>query len=513
MADINQGIKYTIEAEDKASTVVQKVGNEAAANVQAIEKAMAGANAVTSALQGNFTNAIASLGRFTKDFAGLGSLIAKATGWVAIIGGVVSVFQHWRQKAEELKSRLEAVRALRFDEHLKAIKQAQSDLADEVDRTISSIDKQLDSDIKSLDIIKEKTKAQIELNRQIQISGKTTEEQERINAKANADAAASERNYTASKIAAQISANAGKLDALQSLRERNAEMSDSAYAKYQNSMRAESEIYNKALDKAADRKMAAMFAKLNSTVLGSVEAASMSPDERARRRDEYKRRLRVSDEFKADLLNNADYQNALKRSEELRGVYLGAEKGVSRIDAAIQAGEEARKVLEEEKKIDEIKTKAAVQAEKNRQDKIAEVKVEATRDTSKKTALIEANAALQSASTLERSANERLAAAKAVVNQAWGWYRDKDSLKAQLDEEKVNAEAEKQFEKDFARLSFRRDWRTAKNLTVDQEAVRRVGLAREEEAAAKKAAEETAANTARAADALEEIKAAMTEEA
>jgi len=78
---------------------------------------------------------------------------------------------------------------------------------------------------------------------------------------------------------------------------------------------------------------------------------------------------------------------------------------------------------------------------------------------------------------------------------------------------KANAEAEKQFEKDFARLSFRRDWRTAKNLTVDQEAVRRVGLAREEEAAAKKAAEETAANTARAADALEEIKAAMTEEA
>ena len=73
------------------------------------------------------------------------------------------------------------------------------------------------------------------------------------------------------------------------------------------------------------------------------------------------------------------------------------------------------------------------------------------------------------------------------MNQAWGWYRDKDSLKAQIEEEKANAAAERQFEQDFDRLRFRRDWREATNLSLDQEAVRRVALAREEEEAAQKA--------------------------
>ncbi len=76
-------------------------------------------------------------------------------------------------------------------------------------------------------------------------------------------------------------------------------------------------------------------------------------------------------------------------------------------------------------------------------------------------------------------------------------------MKAQLEEEKADAEARRQYEKDFEKLSFRRDWRTAKNLSVDQEAVRRVALAKEEEAAAQKAVLETAENTRRSAEALE----------
>ena len=54
-------------------------------------------------------------------------------------------------------------------------------------------------------------------------------------------------------------------------------------------------------------------------------------------------------------------------------------------------------------------------------------------------------------------------------------------MAAQLEEEKADAAARKQFEKDFAKLKDRRrDWRTAESLTVDDEAVRRVALAREE---------------------------------
>lgn len=123
-----------------------------------------------------------------------------------------------------------------------------------------------------------------------------------------------------------------------------------------------------------------------------------------------------------------------------------------------------------------------------------------------------AKAELDERSREEVSAQTRLAAAQAKVRQAWGWYRDKDSLAAQLAEEKADAEAQRQYEKDFDRLrGRRRDWRTADDLSLDDEAVRRVALAKEEEAAAAKAVLETAENTARAADALEAIEAMFEE--
>ena len=96
--------------------------------------------------------------------------------------------------------------------------------------------------------------------------------------------------------------------------------------------------------------------------------------------------------------------------------------------------------------------------------------------------------------------------AESKLQQAWGWYRDKDSMRAQLEEEKADAAAQKQFEKDFAKLkSKRRDWRTAENLSVDDEAVRRVGLAREEKAAADKHLAEIEKNTADLAKKLDEL--------
>ena len=112
----------------------------------------------------------------------------------------------------------------------------------------------------------------------------------------------------------------------------------------------------------------------------------------------------------------------------------------------------------------------------------------------------------------QADAEKRLAAAQANVQKAWGWYRDKDFLAAQIAEEKADAEAQKQYEKDFEKLrDRRRDWRTATNLSLDDEAVRRVALAKEEEAAAQLAVKETAENTRRAAEALEAIEAAFDE--
>jgi hypothetical protein len=106
----------------------------------------------------------------------------------------------------------------------------------------------------------------------------------------------------------------------------------------------------------------------------------------------------------------------------------------------------------------------------------------------------------------EAEMRNNVAAADAKLQQAWGWYRDKDSMAAQMAEEKANAAALKQFEKDFEKLKSRhRDWREAENLSVDDEAVRRVALAREEKQNAERHLSEIERNTAELAEKLEEL--------
>ena len=210
-------------------------------------------------------------------------------------------------------------------------------------------------------------------------------------------------------------------------------------------------------------------------------------------------------------------QDAAKRVQELerkledarhrRGLLDVKEETAQYSDAAemqTELNETWKEVDDAEKKeIEEIKEKAIEAANEVKEAKLraqAEVKDTRMRD-------------LREASEAEASAQQRLAAARAAVDRAWGWYRDKDSLKAQLEEEKSEAEAQRQFEKDFEKLKDKRpDWEKAKNLSLDQEAVKRVVLARREEESATAAVEETAENTRRAANALAAIQQVLEEE-
>lgn len=98
----------------------------------------------------------------------------------------------------------------------------------------------------------------------------------------------------------------------------------------------------------------------------------------------------------------------------------------------------------------------------------------------------------------ESAAQGRQSAAQGALSTAWGWYRDQSRMQAVIDEQKAQAAAEVQWQKDFDRLkSFRRDWRTAEfgSLSASDEAVRQVAFAKEEKAAADRAVIETAENT------------------
>lgn len=100
---------------------------------------------------------------------------------------------------------------------------------------------------------------------------------------------------------------------------------------------------------------------------------------------------------------------------------------------------------------------------------------------------------------LQSDAESRLSAAQAAVSKAWGWYKDKSSMQSEIDAYNEQKAAEVQWEKDFAKLKDkRRDWRDVEfgKLSADEEAVRQVALAKEEEQAAQKALDEIAENTA-----------------
>ena len=115
---------------------------------------------------------------------------------------------------------------------------------------------------------------------------------------------------------------------------------------------------------------------------------------------------------------------------------------------------------------------------------------------------------LQERQRAESEAQARLSAATSAEQRAWGWYRNRDSWAAQLQDERDNADAEKRFAKEWESLQRKSNWRTAK-LSDDEEIVRRVGLAREEKAAAEKYAQQTAEATERSAIALEALQQAI----
>lgn len=109
-------------------------------------------------------------------------------------------------------------------------------------------------------------------------------------------------------------------------------------------------------------------------------------------------------------------------------------------------------------------------------------------------------------------AEDRLSRAKDASKQAWGWYRDKDSFRDQLAEEKAQAEAEAQFAREAAALQDRRE-RASRSMFGDrgmalsegEQVVQRVLAARAEEAEAAGALVRIEENTRNLSDIMEKL--------
>jgi len=190
---------------------------------------------------------------------------------------------------------------------------------------------------------------------------------------------------------------------------------------------------------------------------------------------------------KADAVDVAETEKQEK--EKVQADLAKAQKGIDEKKAKELAEKEAAERIKiAEKEAEERRKLAAQQIEAEHRARIANIRSEA--DTSAKT---------------QADAADRLSRARAGAQQAWGWYRDPESFKRQLAEEKDEAAAQKQFDKDFDKLNDRRDWRTTDRLSEREESVRRVALSREEEKRAEAALVAIEANTKDLAKKLDEL--------
>lgn len=225
-------------------------------------------------------------------------------------------------------------------------------------------------------------------------------------------------------------------------------------------------------------------------------------------------------------------KNGKKAAADAKIEASEAEAAIAKAQTALDVlatKREARELAVQNEIAAEVEADRKAQAEKDKA--AAEKRAEAERKAAEKVAAERARLDAQEAARRERERQAELAArirdhqkllaaeraeesktrsavsaAESKLQQAWGWYRDKDSMAAQIAEEKADAQARKQFEKDFERLKDRRrDWRKAENLSVDDEAVRRVALAREEKETAEKHLAEIEKNTADLAAKLDEL--------
>ena len=497
--EIRQGVVYEITGENKTGAAVdeavrtaeegaKKVAEASKKSGDAALKAFNPLRAVTAALHGNFGALASEITKVVPSFAKMGLAGAAAAGVVgAAVQGVISAVSALADLIK-VAFNMDAV----SDEAHRA-SAAMLDLNNEAERFATKMSEARETSERQTkqlrdqaDAVAAMTRAQNEYNRQLEIAAaKTPEEREKVGRKYDTiDAEAAEKSAAAKR------------------KIRRGELADEE-------RRLQAEI-----------REAKRMQKAGQDMIGKEHTTGYGADiywEQAEKLEELQKKLE-DNRHASEMLDRedetAEVERAARVQREANAERARAEEAAEKAkrDAERKAKEEEREEAEYQRELDRELAEAA--REEARETAEAQKRAEAELHAQKLRDIAEQKSAVAQAADEQRAAEARLAAARSQVQQAWGWYRDKDSMARQLEEEKAEAAAQTQFEKDFERLkSFRYDWRTAKNLSVDEEAVRRVALAKEEESAAQEAVIEASRAAREAADSLAVIERAVTEDA
>ena len=485
------------------------------------EEASKGFGRLTEAARGAMKGIGGTLGQ-------LGEMFLQGGIWGAMAAAATKAFtliwDHFAKESERAAKRAERA----FNESLSSIKDGAAAIDKAFDSAMSGIDKAISRFDAMSNSVKELTKAEIELAKQHAIAN-------------GMDAASA--NAAAADLSAQVDfeAEERRLQNLIAMEQKRVDAAKDAEAKTAEEVKKATE--QKAAAEAEYQKKREEYIKKNArefittgtTVYGSVQTVKLSEqeieeerrkaafdfdesDEGAKLREKVRKAKDAIDGIKTD-------EKALAAADEARAKIEQAQTSLD----VLATKREARELAVQNEIADKIEADHKAQVEKDKA--AADKRAEEEKKAAEKAAADRARLDAQEAARRERERQAELAArirdhqkllaaeraeesktrssvsaAESKLQQAWGWYRDKDSMAAQLAEEKADAQARKQYEKDFERLkSRRRDWRTAENLSVDDEAVRRVALAREEKEAAERHLAEIEKNTANLAEKLDEL--------
>ena len=505
MAEVKQGLNYEITANDKASAVadkaaknVEKSASDASQKIKigALEGAE-GFNAISAAsnlASGNLAGVGQEAAKLLPKFKNIGA--AGSLAFAAIGGAILGVMKSLEAGRDLVKTWLNLGSAPEEIQNatasLSELKAQAEDFAEAMTRAKEEAERQCQIFEDELNALHQMTEAQNEFNRAQALALATTEKQRNeinryyddLNALNKYDADAASR----------LNKRVGLRDEESRLR---AELAEANRRK--NELLKTSQNMTKVAQKSKTGFWGSVWDEFVKDTTGKVQGndkAMSALNAGTEASNKYFDELDKIEELQKKIEENLHKQK-LADIEEETAQKKAATKVVQQIDKENQEQQKqqqdsAQKAKEDEQKL--IETNKTKQIKANNEIMAARQKT------------------LQEFTDLESQASARVAAAQSKVAEAWGWYRDKDKMAAQIKEEKAEAEAQKQFEKDFEKLKFRRDWRTAKDLSVDQEAVRRVALAKEEETAAQKALAETAKSTAQAAASLAEIEKVITQE-
>lgn len=494
MADVGMTAKQIESGIEMLKRNMVNMGTSGKDVAKTIRTDFRGLHAVTQALTGNvfaagraFTwllghikklnlsaNALSgiSLGVFA-----LTELVSKAVGW-------------WKEK----KQKLEEIQNLKFEDTLKDVADAQKD----VNRELRDEERRISDNV-------EKKKALIEQNRKLMEQEIEFARIEALRGKTGTERDAINRDFDAQRAALKAKTDIEKAQAEAEGQNATAEMIARLEARLA-PQKARMEAQLDALDKEVKAKEDEEKRYLKEEAVRIENSGYFGPGAGFNYRKLTKEEQESAfSEWRAE---DEDYRKLREKRDRLKDQYDGIVDDMS--DFARKREKATEKARQLQTDIGNIETDYNLDIWRSQEEEMnayyedlaryeEEAAREAERNAEKQRRLErqfhnermrEAQDELNDTKRQEGEAERRLSAAQSQVKEAWGWYRDKGQMKAQIDEFKAQQEAEKRWAIDFQKLKDkRRDWRDIEfgQLSADEEAVRQVAFAKEEEAAAQEA--------------------------